>query len=84
MKYISKPIAIPSNEILNKNPNREWSKISLTVTFNRTLPDLRPILNKYFHILQTEPKLKEIFKNSPVVPLKETKISVTLFEVINF
>ena len=84
MNHINKDIAIPRNEILIKNLTENKEKTLLIATFSRTLADLRLIINKNWHILQTDPKLKEMFKNSLLLPLKETKISVTLLEVINF
>ena len=59
MYHIETGIAIPRNEILNKNPTEDSEKITLIVTFNRTLLDLRHIINKKRHILQIEPKLRE-------------------------
>ena len=84
MNHINKDIAIPRNEILIKNLTENKEKTPLIATFSRTLADLRLMINKNWHILQTDPKLKEMFKNSLLLPLKETKISVTLLEVINF
>ena len=55
---------------MNKNPIQNDEKIPLIATFNRTLPDLRHIINKNWHILQIEHKLKEIFKNAFVVAFK--------------
>ena len=75
---------ILSNETLNNNPTENDQKIPLIVTFNRTLPDLRRLINRNWHVLQMEPKLKEIFKNPVLLSLKETKISVTLLKVGNF
>ena len=46
MSQINKAIAIPRNEIVNKNPTENDEKIPLIVTFNRPLPDLKDIINK--------------------------------------
>ena len=46
MSHINKAIAVPRNEILNKNPTKNHEKVPLIVTFNRALPDLRHIINK--------------------------------------
>ena len=84
MSHINKAIAIARNEILNKKPTENGEKILLTVTFNKILPDLRHIFNKNWHILWIEPNLKEISRTPLLLSLKETKVSVTLLEVINF
>ena len=73
MSHINKAIAVPRNEILNKNQTENNEKIPSIVTFNRTLPNLRHIVYKNWYILQIEPKLKEIFKNLPVVAFKRNK-----------
>ena len=44
-----------------------------TVTYNRTLPDLKTINDKNWHILQIEPKMKEIFAEPPILALKRNK-----------
>ena len=46
MSNIIKAIAIPRNEILNKNPTENDEKIPLVVTFNRTIQDVRNIVNQ--------------------------------------
>ena len=73
MSHISKATAIPRNKILNKKSTENDEKILLIVILHRTLPDLRHIIDKNLYILQIEPKLKEIFKNSPVVAFKRNK-----------
>ena len=40
---------------------------------NRTLPDLKTIIDKNWHILQTEPKLNEIFAETPILAFKRNK-----------
>ena len=82
MSNIIKAIAIPRNEILNKNPTENDEKLPLIVTFNRTIQDLRNIVNQNGHILQIDPKLEETLKKPPVVLFKRNKL--TLLEIINF
>ena len=38
-----------------------------TVTYNSILPDLKTIIDKTWHILQTEPKLNKIFAERPIL-----------------
>ena len=52
---------IPRNELLNKIKTCNTERLLLTVTYNRTLPDLKTIIDKNWHILQFESKLKGIF-----------------------
>ena len=82
MSNIIKAIAIPRNKILNKNPTENDEKLLLIVTFNRTIQDLRNMVNQNGHILQIDPKLEETLKKPPVVLFKRNKL--TLLEIINF
>ena len=46
----------------------------MIVTFSRTFPDQRHIINKNGHVLKVEPKLKkEIFNSPPIVAFKSNK-----------
>ena len=65
--------AITRNELLNKIKISNTERLTLTVTYNRTLPDLKTIIDRNWHILQIEPKLKEIFAEPPVLTFKRNK-----------
>ena len=65
--------AITRNELLNKIKTSNTERLTLTVTYNRTLPDLKTIIDRNWHILQIEPKLKEIFAEPPVLTFKRNK-----------
>ena len=45
----------------------------LTVTYNMTLPDLKTRIDKNWHILQIQPKLKEVFTEPPILAFKRNK-----------
>ena len=70
---INRAITIPRNELLNKIKASNTERLPLTVTYNRTLPDLKTIIDKSWHILQIEPKLKEIFAEPPILAFKRNK-----------
>ena len=55
---INRAITIPKNEVLNKIKTSNVERLPLTATYNRTLPDLKTIIDKNWHILQIEPKVK--------------------------
>ena len=63
----------PINRAINEIKTSNTEPLSLTVTCNRTLPDLRTIIDKNWHILQTEPKLKGIFAEPLILAFKRTK-----------
>ena len=70
---INRTISIPRNELLNKIKTSNTERLPLTVTYNRTLPDLKTIIDKNWPILQIEPKLKEIFAEPPILAFKRNK-----------
>ena len=59
--------------LLNKIKTSNTERVPLTVTYNKTLPDLKTIMDKNWHILQIEPKLNEIFAEQPLLALKRNK-----------
>ena len=59
-------------------------RLPLTVTYNRTLPGLKTIIDKNWHILQIEPKLKEIFAEPPILAFKRNKNLRDLIGVTKF
>ena len=67
---INRAITTPRNELLKKI---KTERLPRTVTYNRTLPDLKTIIDKTCHILQIEPKLKEIFAEPPILAFKRNK-----------
>ena len=70
---INRAISIRGNELLNKSKTSNTERLSLTVTYNRTRADLKTIIDKNCHILKTEPKLKEIFAEPPILVFKRNK-----------
>ena len=68
---INRAILIPRTELLNKIKTSNTERLLRTVTCNRTLPDLKIIIDRNWHILQIEPKLKETF--SPILAFKRNK-----------
>ena len=70
---INRAIIIPRNELLNKIKTSNTERLSLTVTYSKTLPDLKTIIDKNWHILQIEPKLKEIFAEPPILAFRRNK-----------
>ena len=66
-------ISIPRNELLNKIKTSNTDRLPPIVTYNRTIPDLQTIIDKNWHILQIEPKLKEIFVEPAIFAFKRNK-----------
>ena len=72
-KEINRAITIPRDELLSKIKTSNTERLPLTVRYNRTLRDLKTIIDKNWHILQIEPKSKEIFAKSPILAFKRNK-----------
>ena len=70
---INRTVSIPRNELLNKIKISNTERLSLTVTYNRTTPDLKRVIDKNWHILQIEPKLKESFAELPILTFRRNK-----------
>ena len=70
---INRAISIPRNELLNKIKTSNTERLPLTVTYNRTLPDLKKRIDKNWNILQIEPKFKKIFADTPILAFKRNK-----------
>ena len=73
LQHKSTVLSIPRNELLNKIKTFNTERLPLTVTCNRTLPDLKTVIDKNWRILQIEPKLKEIFAEPPIWAFKRNK-----------
>ena len=62
---INRVVIIPRNKSLNKIKTCNTERLPLTVTYNRTLPDLKTIIDKNWHILQIESNLGIQKKQKP-------------------
>ena len=69
---INRAISIPRNQLLKKTKTSNTERLPLTVTYNRTLPDLKTI-DENWGILQTEPNSKEISAEPPILAFKRNK-----------
>ena len=70
---MTRPISVPRKELLNKFKTSNTERLPLTITYNRTLPDLKTMIDKNWLILQIEQKLKEIFTEPPILAFKRNK-----------
>ena len=60
-------------DLLEISKQSERKQIVLPLTYNRTLPNLRQIINKHWDILKINPELKEIFHVKPMIAFKRNK-----------
>ena len=59
--------------LLNKNPEEVKQSIPISITYNRTLPKIKSIVAKHWHVLQVNPELKERFQSSPIIAFRKNK-----------
>ena len=70
---INRAISTPKNELQNKIKASNTKRLLLTVTYNRNLPDRKTIIDKNWHMLETEAILIEIFADPSILALKRNK-----------
>ena len=59
--------------LLNKNPKKVKQSIPISITYNRTLPKIKSIVDKHWHVLQVNPELKERFQSSPTIGFRKNE-----------
>ena len=55
-----------STGLSNKDKTETGNHLTLCVTYNKTLPNIKTILEKHWHILNVNLELKKVFENKPV------------------
>ena len=59
--------------LLNENPQEVKQSIPISAAYNRTLPKIKSIVNKHWHVLQVNSELKERFQSSPIIAFRKNK-----------
>ena len=59
--------------LLNKSPEQVKQSIPISITYNRTLPKIKSIVDKHWHFFQVNPELKERFQSSPIIAFRKNK-----------
>ena len=72
-KQIEKARVQERTLLLNKNPEEVKQSIPISITYNRTLPNIKSIVDKHWHVLQVNPELKERFQSSPIIAFRKNK-----------
>ena len=60
-------------QLLQTKERSENNKIPFVVTYNRTLPNIKSILEKHWPTLQIDDNLKEVFNEKPMIAFKRNK-----------
>ena len=59
--------------LLNKNPEEVKQSIPISITYNQTLPKIKSIVDKHWHVLQVNPELKKRFQSPPIIAFRKNK-----------
>ena len=72
-KEIQKATKQDRTGLLNKEKTEIGNHLTLCVTYNKTLPNIKTILGKHWHILNVNPELKKVFENKPLFAFRKNK-----------
>ena len=75
---ISKRFGRNREELLTQN-NKPKYKITLTLTYNRTLPNVKEAVTKHWNTLQIINKFKNVFPQPPLMCFHRNKNLTTFF-----
>ena len=70
---INKALQIPRETILKEKPKESSNRIPFIVTYNRTLPDLKNIVNKHWPILGIDRNISNVFEKPPIIAYRRNK-----------
>ena len=59
--------------LLNKEKIETGNHLNLCVTYSKTIPNIKTILEKHWHILSVSPELKKVFENKPLLNFRKNK-----------
>ena len=54
-------------QLLKEKKKETATNIPLSLKYNRTLPKIKEIFTKHWHLLHIKPNLPEIFQNPPIL-----------------
>ena len=59
--------------LLNKEKTETGNHLTLCVTYNKTLPNIKTIIEKHWHILNVNPELRKVLENKPLLAFRKNK-----------
>ena len=72
-QQINKANLQEKEQLLKEKKKEIAANIPLSLKYNRTLPKIKEIFMKYWHLLHINPNLAGIFQNPPVLALSRNK-----------
>ena len=70
---IQKAKNVPRETALTNRPKQPLTRIPLVLTYNQTLPPIMKTIKKYWHILQSDTSLREVFKELPITSYRRNE-----------
>ena len=74
---INEEIQKPTNQdrigLLSKEKTETGNHLTLCVTCNKTLPNIKTIIEKHWHILNVNPELRKVLENKPLLAFRRNK-----------
>ena len=67
-KQFDKALSIPRTELLRKKVKPAKKVFPLVLDYNPILPDIQKVVKKHFYLLQSSPKVKEMFPSKSIFP----------------
>ena len=63
--------SVNRRELLSPRTKEEdKSRIPLSITYNKTLPNIKNIVEKYWHVLKINPSFEKAFENTPIIAFR--------------
>ena len=60
-------------QLLKEKKKETATNIPLSLKYNRTLPKIKEIVRKHWHLLHINPNVAEIFQNPPILVFRRNK-----------
>ena len=70
---LQKAAKVERTVALTNNKKESKYRATLITTFNRTMPDIKSVLTKHWHLLQLDPALKEMFEQPPMMAFRRNR-----------
>ena len=70
LKQITRAKNIRRTETLTPKEKKTFNRIPLVLTYNPSLPPIMDVMKKHWHVLQSDPSLRETFKELPITSFR--------------
>ena len=70
---LQKAFNVDRTVALTNNVENKGYRATLVATYNRTMPNIKEILMKNWHLLQLDPELSELFNQPPMIAFRQNR-----------